>query len=102
MRHLIDQETAVEDIIEDYRRGGTRLIEDMETTHQKEYQQFQAEVKNVGSDLVKLYEETEKKLVKNLAVVNKSPVAKLEKQWRAEQEEIKSKLDAALLACREE
>lgn len=101
VRHLIDQETAVGDIIENYRRGGTRLIEDMERTHQKEYQQFEAEMKDARSDLVKMYTETEKKLAQSVEAVKKSPVAKMEKQWRAEQDDIQSKLDAAFLACRE-
>lgn len=101
MRHLIDQETAVGDVIESYRRAGTRLIEDMEQTHQKEYQQFQAKVNDLSSELVSMYTETERKLVQDLAGVRKSPVAKLEKQWKAKQEATKSKLDAALLACRE-
>lgn len=73
----------------------------MEKTHQREFEQFQAEVKDLSTDLVKMYTENERKLVKNLAAMDESPVAKLEKQWRAEQEEIQSKLDAALLACRE-
>lgn len=73
----------------------------MEKTHQREFEQFQAEVKELSTDLVKMYTENERKLVKNLAAMDKSPVAKLEKQWRAEQEEIEKKLDAALLACRE-
>ena len=101
VRHLIDQETAVGDIIENYRRGGTRLIEDMERTHQKEYQQFEAEMKDARSDMVRMYTESEKKLAQSLEAVTRSPVAMMEKQWRAKQDDIQSKLDAAFRACRE-
>ena len=101
MRHLIDQETAIADIIEEYRRGGTRLIEELEKTHQEEYRQCQAGMQALSSELINTYTETERKLVKRLAAVKKSPVAKLEEKWRAEQEVINGKLEAALLACRE-
>lgn len=73
----------------------------MEKAHQQEFEQFQAELTDLSADLVKMHSENERKLVRNLAAMSKSPVAKLEKQWRAEQEEIQKKLNAALLACRE-
>ncbi|KAL1638499.1 hypothetical protein SLS58_008827 [Diplodia intermedia] len=37
VRHLIDSETAIEDILQDFEADGTRLIELMEETHRKEY-----------------------------------------------------------------
>lgn len=38
VRHLVDAETAIEDIISDYYRDGTRLVEQMEESHRKEHE----------------------------------------------------------------
>ena len=89
------------DIIENYQRKGTRLIEDMEKTHRREYQEFEGKVKEASSDLAQLYTGTERKWVKRLEEARRSPVAKLEKEWKAEQEEFQAKLDAAFQACRD-
>ncbi|KAL1635166.1 hypothetical protein SLS56_001918 [Neofusicoccum ribis] len=38
IRHLVDAETAIEDIVSDYDRDTTHLIEQMEVSHRKEYE----------------------------------------------------------------
>lgn len=40
VRHLVDRETAATDIVDDYRRRGTTLIEQMELSHAQEYQKY--------------------------------------------------------------
>lgn len=40
VRHLVDRETAATGVVEDYRRRGLTLVEQMELNHAKQYQQY--------------------------------------------------------------
>lgn len=40
IRHLVDHETAARDLVEDYRRRGIRLVEQMESSQTAQYQQY--------------------------------------------------------------
>ncbi|KAK5164109.1 uncharacterized protein LTR77_010200 [Saxophila tyrrhenica] len=42
VRHLVDQETAVTDIVEDYQRRGVQLVEQMERSHVAQHEKFVA------------------------------------------------------------
>lgn len=45
VRHLVDRETATREAVQDYRRRGLRLIEQMEQAHAQQYQEYLVELK---------------------------------------------------------
>ena len=56
VRHLVDRETAATDIVDDYRRRGLHIVEQMELDHARQYQEY-----------VKALNERKKRLRKDLS-----------------------------------
>ncbi|KAK4542069.1 hypothetical protein LTR36_007100 [Oleoguttula mirabilis] len=45
VRHLVDRETATREVVDDYRRRGLNLVEQMERAHAQQYQQYLLDLK---------------------------------------------------------
>ena len=97
--HLNDEETVIEDVVKEYQRGGTRIIEEMEKTHQGDYQEFQIAIDGLKTELGKTYRGTIAEIERNARLARKNPVGKSEKEWRVERDNLMGSIDAAIMVC---
>ncbi len=98
MRHLVDKETATEDIIHDYERGGMRLIEELERAHQTEYARFQRDIDTAKTELKAEYKSTMEYIIEGNRDIRQQPVAALYKEHIDQQQQLNEMLEAAYRA----
>ncbi|KAK3718317.1 hypothetical protein LTR37_005130 [Vermiconidia calcicola] len=88
--HLVDSETAATNIVEDYRRRGIQLIEQMELTHAKQHQKYVATLEERKKRLRKDLSEWSRKLQESTATVSASKRRRVDQ--RTVQDEVSKKL----------
>ena len=94
VRHLVDQETAVESIKDHYRRCGLRIIEQMEATHAKQHQKDVHALKERKKRLKKELVECDKRLKGIVGTFESSQGERKErKETNAEEEQLLSVMD---------
>ena len=69
VRHLVDRETAARDIVDDYRRRGLGLVEEMERNHAREYQRSVDDVQSRKKQLRQEYIDCSDQLKERVAAV---------------------------------
>ena len=69
--NLVDNETAVTDIVEDYRRRGSNLVEQMHLSHARQYQKYVDTLKERKKRLRKDLTDCSRKLKENVVAVKK-------------------------------
>ncbi|KAI9871942.1 MAG: hypothetical protein M1830_002237, partial [Pleopsidium flavum] len=98
VRHLVDKETATEDIVHDYQRGGTRLIEELERAHQAEYARFQRDINTAKTELKAEYKTTMEQIIEGNREIRQRPVAALRMEHMDKQQHLNELLEAAYRA----
>ncbi|KAL9619581.1 MAG: hypothetical protein Q9204_008288 [Flavoplaca sp. TL-2023a] len=97
--HLIDKETACNDIVNDYQRRGTRFVENLRTDLEREISQYEAIAADRRAQNLANLRKMQAQVTKNL---QRSPVAeKLAQQFEENQRSWKAKWEAAMRACEE-
>ncbi|KAL8884048.1 MAG: hypothetical protein Q9215_007820 [Flavoplaca cf. flavocitrina] len=97
--HLIDKETACNDIVNDYQRRGTRFVENLRTDLAREISQYEAIVADRRAHNLANLRKMQAQVTKNL---QRSPVAeKVARQFEENQRSWKAKWEAAMRACEE-
>ena len=98
VRHLLDKEDAVDEVVEEYERDGLKLIDALEQAHAHYRQEYQGKVDNARARIAKNFGEWEDILEGELKRVRQSRVGEIEENWKTDVAKIQSHLDAALLA----
>ena len=98
---MIDKETAIDDLVKGYEQGGIRLIEELDKAQQEERKRYDVHVGEVCKKLVKSCGEAEAELGRELKETKKNRIGDIHKKWKAEQQDIRSQLEAALADCSE-
>ena len=94
VRHLVDQETAVESIKDHYRRRGLHIIEQMEATHAKQHQKDVQALKERKKRLKKELVECDKRLKGIVGTFESSQGERKDrKETNAEEEQLLSVMD---------
>jgi len=76
VRHLVDSESAVQDVVADYERDGLSVIEEMKNAHEQEYQAYQDGLNETRNNMRNDYGMMENRLrrgveqVRNASVLN--------------------------------
>ncbi|KAL8877266.1 MAG: hypothetical protein Q9198_004685 [Flavoplaca austrocitrina] len=97
--HLIDKETACNDIVNDYQRRGTRFVENLKTDLEREISQYEAIAADRHAQNLANLRKMQAQVTKNL---QRSPVAeKLARQFEENQRVWQAKWEAARRACEE-
>lgn len=99
MANLIDKETAIDDLVSDYKRVGTSIIDQFEKARQQELDDSLNRSIHLKRKLATLYKDEMTELEASMKAVKKRPVADIEKQWDVRQQALWAKMDAALAAC---
>ena len=96
VRDLVEKETAVRDVVDDYGRQGLALVEQMELDHAKEYQRFAENLQLRKKQLRQEYIECSEKLKELVAAVEAARQDR-KKAW-ANPEDVVERLQALLAA----
>ena len=87
VRHLVDHETGAREAVEDYRRRGMTLIEQMEHSHAQQYQQYVLQLKQRKKLLRKDLGNCKVQLKEAFAVVNGAKEERIREASRRDDEE---------------
>ena len=98
VRHLLDKDDAVDEVVEEYERDGIKLIDALDQAHAHYRQEYRGKVNNARARIVKDFGEWGEILVGELKRIRESRVGKVEEEWKADVAKIRSHIDAALLA----
>ena len=101
MRDLIDKETAITDLINDYREGGHLRIDRYEEERDRNFEIALANDEKAKRELVKLLQSEERKCAADAGSFDKE-VADLRSTLEAQERMMNASLDAALALCEEE
>lgn len=100
MRDLIDKETAITDLINDYRSGGHLRIDRFEEERDRNFELALAKQEKAKQELVELFRTEERKCAAEAGSSDKA-VADLRSEWEAREQKMNASLDAALALCEE-
>ena len=101
VRHLIDKETAIKDMVSDYSSSGNRLIEGYEKGRQDHIDSRRANSDRRHQKLVEVFEEAQADRERISNRVVPWHIRGMKAQWEAQQEVLKGSMAAALAACTE-
>ncbi|KAK5119155.1 hypothetical protein LTR85_007769 [Meristemomyces frigidus] len=87
VQHLIDRETATRDVVDDYRRRGLNLIEDMERAHAQQYQRYMVDLKQKKKRLRKDLNKCSEQLKDAVTAVEEAKVKRKEEAGKRKDEE---------------
>ncbi|KAL8753375.1 MAG: hypothetical protein Q9184_005438 [Pyrenodesmia sp. 2 TL-2023] len=95
--HLVDVETAINDVVKDYQRRGERMVKALADDLERELQQYISATETRREDELKRYEELQRKVLKNLQ--RKPQVEDLTKQLEERQSVLDAQMQEAMDLC---
>lgn len=101
IRHLVDKETAVGDIVTDFASRGNSLVESYEKGLQDEFDSHRANNDRRHANMVKTFEKAQAGRAATSKAVVKSHVQDMKAQWEIRQQALMGKMAAAMAACAE-
>ncbi|KAH0536350.1 hypothetical protein FGG08_006776 [Glutinoglossum americanum] len=96
IRHLTDKETCIEDIVHDYQRGGTKLIQELEQSYQRDCDAYRVALGEVSIALKGKFIEARGRINEDVKQLKGSSVAAARKDWSDGQKVLMSRLKAAM------
>ena len=100
-RNLINKETAVNDIIQDYEREANLIVKEAVEGHDQELVKFRTGAGTLKRKHEAAFSNMLIDVAKVVKKVQKRPVADVLKHYNAQQRDLRRQIDAALLACGE-
>ena len=101
VRHLVDNETAVNDMIKDFEKGGKRLIDLYKKERQKDIDSKRMEIEQSRRQIADMFTSAQLELEKlSEAVARRPSVGDLQKEYQAKQQSLRSCVDEARAACK--
>lgn len=101
VQHLVDKETAIKDIVNDYAIRGNSLVESYEKGLQDHIELREAHFNRRHQNLVKMFEKAQIDRAKISKSVVQGRVERMKAQWETNQKALMGKMAAALAACTE-
>ncbi|KAL8700767.1 MAG: hypothetical protein Q9224_000816 [Gallowayella concinna] len=95
--HLIDTETAANDVVDDYQRRGTRFVENLASDLDKGLGEYVDKVKERRSESMGRYQELNARVTKNLK--RKSVAEELGRQMQEKKRVLDAKMEEAMRFC---
>ncbi|KAI4111258.1 MAG: hypothetical protein LQ339_000719 [Xanthoria mediterranea] len=97
--HLIDKETACNDVVDDYQRRGTRFVENLKNDLEREATQYETAAADRRSKDLDRLQKLNAQVTKNL--LRRPVVEELTRQFEDDQRTWKAKWEEAMRACKE-
>lgn len=99
--HLMDAETAINDVVKDFQRQGQRYIKDLADDLERELSEYREAVSSRRRrEILETYESLDSNITKNLQ--RKSEVESVAAQLEERQKKIDEQMNAAFLLCGED
>ena len=98
MRDLVDRETAVTDLVNDYRCGGNLRIDHFESERDENLKNLAAKKEKAKGELLEAFRSAEETCTIQ-AIVNRKDVADLRSNLEAKQRKMNASIKAALALC---
>ncbi|KAK4690986.1 hypothetical protein P7C71_g5922, partial [Lecanoromycetidae sp. Uapishka_2] len=99
VRHLIDEEIALKDMVKDYATGGNNLISGYEKERQKCVDTEKAKVDHLRQDLISKFEKARVDQGKIRKAMKKRSLNDIEAEWNVQQEKLMAAARVALADC---
>lgn len=99
--HLIDRETAITDMVADFGRGGSKLVDGYEKERQNDMESRTAILEHLRHDLAGIYEKAQTDSTKTSKAAARIRANDIKAQWDVQQQALDAALGAALAACAE-
>lgn len=100
VRHLIDKETAVKDLVTYFGKHGNNLVESYEKGLQDYFNSLEAKIDRRRQDMEKIYEEADAYRARiSKKFFEQPPIEEMKAQWEKQQEVLMGSVAAALAAC---
>jgi hypothetical protein len=90
VRDLIDQESAIDSALEDYYRGGSRLVEDLKSKQKNHILRAEGELNNVMAKMTRLCKESQREILQGVKKTKDSSVNQVEKEWKQQQQQLQA------------
>lgn len=101
MKHLVDEETVIKDILKDYTTGGSHLINEYKKSRQEILESNNANLDQLRHQLKTAFGKAQAGLAKTSKEMRKKRTSDLERQWAIEQQGLLGTVKAAVAGCAE-
>ncbi|KAI9772319.1 MAG: hypothetical protein M1840_001068 [Geoglossum simile] len=81
IRHLVDKEICIEDIVHDYRRGGAKLIQELAQVYQEDYNAYQVALGKTTLAMRDLLTKTRRRIHRGVKQLKEKNMAAVKKDW---------------------
>ena len=99
IRHLVDKETAIKDMVTDFAKHGNSLVDSYEKAIQERLSAHKAYNDRKCQDLIKIFERAQADAARTSKEFTKHNVQNMHAQWKSHQEALTRQMNAALEAC---
>lgn len=96
IRHLVDKETAIKDMVTDFSNQGNRLVEGYEKALEEQIDSYRAHNDRRQLELVEVFEKAEADRATTSKAVTKRSVRSLQAQRETQQKALMSKNDCSI------
>ncbi|KAH0558767.1 hypothetical protein GP486_004590 [Trichoglossum hirsutum] len=96
VRHLVDKEVCIEDVVHDYQRSGTKLIQELEKTYQGDYDACRVALGEARLTLKDMYSEARRHINGGMKQLKGDSVAMAKKDWNESQRALLCQLRAVV------
>jgi hypothetical protein len=86
-------------VLTEYEQGGTKLIKNLEKTHQDDRRRIQHELDKVKKTMGKEYTDARHEISRIAKTMRAQPVRKLEKEWMQEQDRMQKMVEESIRKC---
>jgi hypothetical protein len=90
VRNLIDQEPAIDNVLEDYHQGGTKLVEQLMSKQKGYIRCTEDEVHSIMAEMARIYNELQREISQGVKKMRTSSVDHMEKRWRQQQQTLQT------------
>ncbi|KAI9796138.1 MAG: hypothetical protein M1833_006476 [Piccolia ochrophora] len=96
VRHLLHEEIAIADVIEDYDAVGTEIIESLAQRQRDDHNRMMTQLDNEKSRFIKRFETTSEDIERLTREIRSSRSISVEERWKARRNRLLQKLDHSL------
>ena len=101
MKHLVDEETVIKDILRDYTKGGNNLINGYKKGRQEILESNNANLDQLRHQLRTAFGKAQAGLAKTSKEMRRRRTSDLERQWAIEQQRLLGTVKTAVTGCAE-
>ena len=101
IRHLVNKETAIKDMVTDFAKHGNSLVDGYEKAVKERLGSHIEYNDRKRQDLIKIFEKAQADVARTSKAVTKPDVQKMHAEWKSHQEALMRQMNAALEACAE-